>query len=344
MARITCVLRHFTALEPYTPSFLELILVPTDTPRVTVCLRFDFAALALWIAKGQTTPAQLSRGQFGATAVPHLLDLMAGFGMTASFSAPGHSVLAYPDLVRQIHDAGHELVHQGWALENVRDLELADERRNMDRGFEAFEKVVGVRPRGYASGSDHSEHTLDLLLEYGFDYDSSLMGHDIHPYYLRRGDKVSATEAFEFGCPIDMVEIPVAHNSDDLPQFEFVYGTTYGLSAPSAVEEIWCGDFDHARQQAERDGESGVFVLVMHPQVIGRGHRLLMLERVLEYMSGHDDVTFETLGGYASRWRSANPMARWADANPEKAMAGLRGACEITNPRTWPDVPATPRQ
>ena len=51
----------------------------------------------------------------------------------------------------------------------------------------------------------------------------------------------------------------------------------------------------------------------MHPQAIGRGHRLVMLERLIEAAKELDGIAFERLGDYAARWRggaSAGRMAR----------------------------------
>src|SRR5207253_7181222 len=70
------------------------------------------------------------------------------------------------------------------------------------------------------------------------------------------------------------VEIPFTWGLDDFPAFEYVTirgSIQQGLSSPSAVYEIWKGDFDYLY---DRMGE-GVYTLTMHPQVIGRGHRLL---------------------------------------------------------------------
>ena len=64
----------------------------------------------------------------------------------------------------------------------------------------------------------------------------------------------------------------------------------------------------------------------MHPQVIGRGHRMLMLERLLQHMSGHDGVVFETIGEFVDRWKPANPLERWAAEHPEYSEPGARGA------------------
>ena len=61
------------------------------------------------------------------------------------------------------------------------------------RGIEAIEEVAGVLPRLPGAGRDLSRGTLELLVEYGFAYDSSLMGHDFAPYYARIGDRVAGT-------------------------------------------------------------------------------------------------------------------------------------------------------
>jgi peptidoglycan/xylan/chitin deacetylase (PgdA/CDA1 family) len=265
----------------------------------------------------------MSRGEFGAAAIPRILDLLERYDARATWCIPGHTVYAYPDLIRRIRDAGQELGHHGWVHENPQKFDRDGERRNLERGFEAFDRVAGVRPRGYRSPAwDFSENTIDLLLDFGFDYDSSCMGNDVYPYYLRQGDKASPTEPYVFGQPVDLVEVPVTWGLDDFPPFEFVWGMNAGLTSPSDIEEIWRGDFDYAYRQAQ----GAVYALTMHPQVIGRGHRMLMLERLLEHMSGHDGVAFETISTYVDRWKAANPLERWKAEHPGYAEPGPRGA------------------
>ena len=73
------------------------------SPRLSVCLTFDFDALSPWareMAGGNM--AAMSRGEFGAVAVPRILALLERHGVPASFFIPGHTALAYPELVRQI--------------------------------------------------------------------------------------------------------------------------------------------------------------------------------------------------------------------------------------------------
>jgi len=37
---------------------------------------------------------------------------------------------------------------------------------------------------------------------------------------------------------------------------------------------------------------------------------------LVDHMRDSADVTFETMEAYARRWREANPVAQWKDANP----------------------------
>jgi hypothetical protein len=51
-----------------------------------------------------------------------------------------------------------------------------------------------------------------------------------------------------------------------------------------------------------------VYTLTMHPQVIGRGHRLLMLEKLVEHIRSRPGVSFVTMAEVASEYRRAHPL------------------------------------
>jgi hypothetical protein len=100
-----------------------------------------------------------------------------------------------------------------------------------------------------------------------------------------------------------------------------VPGQLEGLRAPSAVEEMWRGDFDYAIAHSP----DGIFNLTLHPQVIGRGNRMSMLERLLVHM--HEaGARFDTLLGYATRWKTANSLEAWKASHPD-----LTGELAITS-------------
>jgi peptidoglycan/xylan/chitin deacetylase (PgdA/CDA1 family) len=283
-------------------------------PRLSVCLTFDFDALSPWaheMALGNLSA--MSRGEFGAVAIPRILALLERHAIPATFFIPGHTALAYPDVVRSIRDAGHEIGHHGFVHEPLSDKTVAQEREILVRGLDALDRVLGVRPLGYrAPNVDVSVNTVDILLEHGFTYDASFAGSDFEPYYLRHGDSFPPDGEYVFGETVDLVGIPFSWGLSDFQYFEFVPGITVRQDAPSAVYEIWHGELAWAHANAP----GGVFDLTMHPQAIGRGHRLVMVERLIEAAKQLDGVRFERLGDYAARWRDEHPLADWLAGNP----------------------------
>lgn len=292
-----------------------------ETPKVSVALTFDFDTFSTWIGTfGATSPSMLSRGEFGPIGLRRILRLLADFDAPATFFTPGHTAIAYPGAMEAIVGGGHEVAHHGWVHENPVNLTREEEIRVIERGIAALEETTGARPKGYRSPAwDNSPNTVPLLLEYGFEYESSLMGNDFSPYWCRVGDEWSTTEAYKFGTPTSLVELPVAWHLDDWPQFEFVarQGDTYmGLRAPSTVEEIWRGEFDYLFHEV---GE-GVLTITMHPQVIGRGHRLLMLRSFMEYVSSHQGVTYTTALDYVRSWKDGKMPSLPADVASSGAI------------------------
>ncbi len=278
-----------------------------DMARATICLTFDFDAISLWIGSmGATSPSMISRGEFGVVGVERILRLLGRHGIAATFFVTGHTADTYPDSVRAIVAAGHEIGHHGYLHENPAALaSAAAERAILERGSVALERLTGQRPLGYRSPSwDNSPHTVELLLEQGFRYESSLMGQDFTPYWCRVGDVIHQDGPYQFGPTVDLVEMPVSWILDDFPHFEYVRianRISPGLAAPSKVEEIWRGEFDYLY----RDVPGGVYTLTMHPQVIGRGHRMLLLERLIDYFKAHEGVRFTTLATAAADFRAA---------------------------------------
>jgi peptidoglycan/xylan/chitin deacetylase (PgdA/CDA1 family) len=272
-------------------------------------LTFDFDAICIWIGpRAANSPSAISRGEFAVVGVERILKFLRDRDINATFFIPGHTVETYPETTLAILEAGHEVGHHGYLHENPVALAGPDEERAvLERGFAAFDRVAGIRPSGYRSPAwDNSPHTIELLLEFGFRYESSLMAHDFRPYWCRVGDVPATDGPYQFGQEVDLVEMPVSWVLDDFPHFEFVRsgGALFpGLSAGSKVEEIWRDEFEFML----RDVPGGVFNLTMHPEIIGRGHRLLMLERLVDHMASHDGIQFTTLGAAAEAFRASQP-------------------------------------
>jgi peptidoglycan/xylan/chitin deacetylase (PgdA/CDA1 family) len=276
----------------------------TGDAEVCIALTFDFDALSTWIGTFHaTSPSMLSRGEFGPIGAERVLRLLDEFEIRATFFTPGHTAVVYPSVVKKLHAAGHEIAHHGWVHENPTGLTEDEERAVLRRGTAELRQVTGEDPKGYRSPAwDNSPNTVSLLLAEGFEYESSLMGNDFEPYWCRLHDVPSSTEPYHFGTPVPLVEIPVSWYMDDWVHFEYVnsaYGLLQGQKPPSAVLEIWKAELNYLCEQPG----GGLLTITMHPQVIGRGHRLLMLQDFLRYAQEQGKVRFVRCIDYARDWR-----------------------------------------
>jgi peptidoglycan/xylan/chitin deacetylase (PgdA/CDA1 family) len=266
-----------------------------------VSLTFDFDAFSSWIGTYKSTNASsLSRGEFGVEGMRRVLRLLDKHGLRTTFFVPGHTALAFPDSVRAAIGAGHEIGHHGFVHERITELTPEREHEVLKIGIDILSDLTGRRPIGYRSPSwEFTSHTIDYLLEEGFRYDSSLMASDYVPYWPRRGDSFTSDGPYVFGKPAEIVEMPVSWELDDMPHFSFVRGVNTGLKAPTQVREIWFEEFRYFCEEVA----GGCWTLTMHPQIIGRGHRIRMLDELIAEMKQWD-VVFAPLAEAADTWRS----------------------------------------
>jgi peptidoglycan/xylan/chitin deacetylase (PgdA/CDA1 family) len=278
------------------------IILPNDK-RCAVILSWDFDAMAAFVLRGETTPTFISRGEFGArVGVPRVLDLCDKYNFKTTFFVPGWTVETYPELTRNIFDRGHEIAHHMWCHENAPDLSYEKELELMDRAMESIKRVTGKYPVGNRSGSFAcSNNTVKLLQDHGYLYDSTQMGDDFNVYKCRIGDYGSPTEPWHFGKESKILEIPISWVMDDWPHFEFqrTPALNPGLHTPSEVFEIWSQEFDYMYDNIP----NGVYMLTLHPYVSGKAHRIMMVERLIQYMMRRKGVWFCRGEDVARYWK-----------------------------------------
>lgn len=257
-------------------------LTPTVWPngaQVAVALSFDVDNETTTLRDGKTSPALLAQGEYGSRAgVPRILTFLKRYSIPASFYIPGVSALLYPDDVRRIAADHHEVGLHGWIHERNSNLEAADERELTYRAAEVLDNLAGKPPVGLRTPSwDFSAATLQIVREMGLLYDSSLMGDD-EPYELLEEEE-----------PTGIVELPVEWIKDDYPYFGMDrLSPIRPHTAPSLVGEIWRREFDGAY------AEKGLFLLTMHPHIIGHRSRMSILDELIQYIRSRPGVWFAT--------------------------------------------------
>lgn len=251
-------------------------------PHGIVCLTFDFDAVSNWINSGLTTPAPLSRGEFGAVAVERILHALETRGIRSTWFIPGHTIETYPERCRAVVAGGHEVGLHGYLHENVGQLSEAQEREVFRRAYDLVGNLTGEIPQGSRTPAwDFSPATVTIMRELDLAYDSSLMSNDYAPFYCRQGDVIHPGGRFEPGPATPIVELPVSWSLDDYPHFEYRSGPNGILPGLRATADVYA-NFTDDIVYMERDFVEGVAVVTFHPQVSGRGHRLLALERWID--------------------------------------------------------------
>lgn len=280
------------------------------------CLTFDFDAMSGFIARGLTTPTPISRGEFGVVAAPRILDLLERHRIASTWFIPGHTIETYPDASRRVAEAGHEIGHHGWTHVPPNNMSREQEEDGIGRGIEAIKRIYGKAPSGYRSPSwDLSPHSVELLLKYGFYYESSMMGHDYYPYRVRRGDVIELEKPAILGRATPLIEMPISWTLDDYPHFEFLRTPTtilQGLMNANDVLSNWIDDFLYMKTHSRW----GILTYTMHPFVIGRGHRMIMLERLIERLRD-EGAQFMTLDQAARAYDKREPLASPAPHDSE---------------------------
>ena len=172
--------------------------------KIAVCLSFDFDAISLWLGGFHARSlSATSRGEFGRVGAQRLLAMLREWKIRSTWFVPGHSAETYPEIARQIAVDGHEIGNHGYFHSHPKSPE--DEERILVRGNEVLQRVTGKRAIGFRSpGAGLSANMVSLLLKHGFLYDSSLMGDDYTPHYMRVGDRAPEDAAYEFGKPVDL--------------------------------------------------------------------------------------------------------------------------------------------
>jgi len=260
--------------------------------RCAVALSFDSDHETNELRDGGKSVGRMSWGQYGSrVGVPRILELLKTTGVPATFFVPAVAALLYPDEQRRVVAEGHEIGLHGWIHELNSILPEQTERDLHLRSSDALAKITGVRPVGMRTPSwDFSPATLTIQREMGLLYDSSLMA-DNDPYELE-----------QHGEATGIVELPVEWIRDDAVYFNMNrFQALRPYTAPTTVLDIFRREFEGAWD------EGGLFLLTMHPHVIGYRSRLFILDELIRHMQARGGVWFATHKDIAAYVRDHAP-------------------------------------
>ena len=138
-----------------------------------------------------------------------LLEMMARHGALGTFFVLGWVAERHPGLVRDIASAGHEVASHGMDHRRVTTLDQASFRASVRESKEILERVTGLEVKGFRAPSfsivPGGEWALDILVQEGYAYDSSLFPVRRRGYGYPRGGR----DPYRIECPSgELIEMP----------------------------------------------------------------------------------------------------------------------------------------
>lgn len=274
-----------------------------------VIITFDVDVELIWRGRdpeGFRNPGTMSLSLYEINAaLPRIFRILDKYGkLPASFFIPGLIAEEYPETVKEISDRGYEIGNHGYTHiypERLGSKEI--ERDEYVRSNKILEEITGKVPRGYRSPAwDFSEHTLDLIEELGFIYDSNMMDND-RIEYLQVGNRKT-----------NIVEIPISWVLDDAAYWLYS-GKTQGkcMQPITSVENYWIKTFDVLYEEFLQEKAQGIdsaisFVLTCHPQIIGRPANSLVLSHLIEHIQQFEQAQFMSISQVVELFKKEHPV------------------------------------
>lgn len=271
-----------------------------DGKRIAVMVTFDYDAEFLRMSRAKSKGTSIgftdfSRGQYGPhEGLARCLDMLDTMNIKSTFFVPGAVIETYRDTVEEIHRRGHELACHGYQHESSPELTREEMEEILDKSESLLFDITGKKPAGHrAPESVLQDFMPELLAKRGYLYSSSMK--DCDWAYLWERD----------GKELPLVELPNDITMDDFTYYYFTFSdpAVRCMYPNREVYGNWKQEFDALALEGNK-----IFILKLHPQMIGRASRIGMVGELIAYMQDHGAwiATCEEVARYVQQQNGGN--------------------------------------
>ena len=271
-----------------------------DGKRIAVMVTFDYDAEFLRMSRAKSKGTSIaftdfSRGQYGPhEGLARCLDMLDTMNIKSTFFVPGAVIETYRDTVEEIHRRGHELACHGYQHESSPELTREEMEEILDKSESLLFDITGKKPAGHrAPESVLQDFMPELLAKRGYLYSSSMK--DCDWAYLWEKD----------GKELPLVELPNDITMDDFTYYYFTFSdpAVRCMYPNREVYGNWKQEFDALALEGNK-----IFILKLHPQMIGRASRIGMVGELIAYMQDHGAwiATCEEVARYVQQQNGGN--------------------------------------
>lgn len=246
--------------------------------RIAIMLSFDLDAELLWFNRNPKDDyrdhlANISRGRYGArTGAPRILNMLDLHDVKATFYVPGWCAEQHTEVVKDMIARGHEIGAHGYLHEEAGGLTFEEEEAILNKGEEALQRTVGVKPIGHRGpGGVIYDFSTEMFLKHGYIYASNYRNSD-GPFF----HKVN-------GKDVPLVEFPKDSIYDDgFFICTFSEPLRQSMKSPLEAIEMLKDEFDGLAAEGGR-----MMTFVFHPQLFGHPGRCKVLSEFIGYMKAN---------------------------------------------------------
>ena len=227
--------------------------------------------------------ASLAYGEYGGKAgIWRIMDVLSRNNVKGTIDTNGRVAEQFPEALKELHAAGHEIVGHGWANDiYLTSLEPDQERELIKRTLNSLAAITGERPVGWVSpGHRINEHTFDYLVDEGIFWTGDLPGPDIPEHRMIKGKPLVIMPRLDYANDHSLVFHPKNPARFYFDSFKTAFDYLYAegsAGAPKLIDALI-----HAHIGAR-------------PNIIG------VFEECIRYAKGFSDVWFCTKGEIA-KW------------------------------------------
>src|SRR5918999_1381330 len=242
---------------------------------------FDKSSQYRRAENGKPDYASLAYGEYGGKAgIWRIMDVFARNGVKGTIDTNGRVAEVFPDAVKELHAAGHEIVGHGW----VNDIALTalgekQEKELIRRTLDGLASVTGKRPVGWVSpGHRINEHTFEYFVDEGIYWTGDLPGPDIPEHRIINGKPLVIMPRLDYANDLSLI---------------------FRAKNPARVYfESFKTAFDYLYAEGQAGSPKLIDALV-HAHIGGRPNIIGVFEECIRYAQSFKDVWFSTKGEIA---------------------------------------------
>lgn len=227
--------------------------------------------------------ASLAYGEYGGKAgIWRVMDTLSRNNVKGTIDTNGRVAEQFPDALRELHRAGHEIIGHGWANDiYLTSLEPEKEQELIRRTLDSIASVTGQRPVGWVSpGHRINAHTFDYLVDEGIFWTGDLPGPDIPEHRTINGKPLVIMPRLDYANDHSLVFHPKNPARFYFDSFKTAFDYLYAEGAA---------------------GSPKLIDALVHAHIGGRPNIIGVFEECIRYAKGFKDVWFCTKGEIA-KW------------------------------------------